>query len=82
VARKNDFMTELENKANGLLQREVDGKLLSSNFIPKGPCRPMTLFAAITNWLAGLLSKQKRNDFRPKEEEVILTLTTQVWHRM
>ncbi|CAO3675747.1 unnamed protein product [Umbelopsis vinacea] len=56
VARKNDFMTELENKANGLLQREVD---------------------AITNWLAGLLSKQKRNDFRPKEEEVILTLTTQ-----
>jgi hypothetical protein len=42
----------------------------------------MTLLAAITNWLAGLLSKQKRNDFRPKEEEVILTLTTQVWHRM
>jgi hypothetical protein len=76
-------MTELENKANGLLQREVDGKLLSSKFIQKGPaCRPMTLLAAITNWLAGLLSKQKRNDFRPKEEEVILTLTTQVWHRM
>jgi hypothetical protein len=50
-------MTDLENKANSLLQREVD---------------------AITNWLGSLLSKQKRNDFRPKEEDVILTLTTQV----
>lgn len=50
-------MTELENKANSLLQKEVD---------------------AITNWLGSLLSKQKRNDFRPKEEDVILTLTTQV----
>ncbi|CAM0136693.1 Exocyst complex component 5 [Umbelopsis sp. WA50703] len=56
VSRKNDFMTDLENKANSLLQREVD---------------------AITNWLGSLLSKQKRNDFRPKEEDVILTLTTQ-----
>ncbi|KAI9287599.1 exocyst complex component Sec10-like protein [Umbelopsis sp. AD052] len=56
VARKNEFMTELESKANSLLQKEVD---------------------AITNWLSSSLSKQKRNDFRPKEEEVFMTLTTQ-----
>ncbi|KAI8579596.1 hypothetical protein K450DRAFT_241761 [Umbelopsis ramanniana AG] len=56
VARKNEFMTELESKANSILQKEVD---------------------AITNWLSSSLSKQKRNDFRPKEEEVFLTLTTQ-----
>jgi hypothetical protein len=46
-------MTELENKANGLLQREVDGKLLSSKFIKKKSCLSTNDFACSYNKLAG-----------------------------
>ncbi|RUS21835.1 exocyst complex component Sec10-like protein [Endogone sp. FLAS-F59071] len=59
VNSKNAFMTNVENKANSTMQKEID---------------------AITNWLNIILAKQKKNDFRPKDDDIlVLSLATQVY---
>ncbi|RUS27397.1 exocyst complex component Sec10-domain-containing protein, partial [Jimgerdemannia flammicorona] len=59
VATKNAFMSNVERKANTAMQKEIDGACLSR-------------FGSITNFLSVQLAKQKKNDFRPKDDDILV----------
>jgi hypothetical protein len=51
----------MEGKINAVIQRSIDSMYIS---------RELGLISGITAWLSSLLGKQKKNDYRPKDEEM------------
>lgn len=67
VLFNNQTVSRLETGTNNLLQRVTDCMFASFTFyIPV----PWCLITAIINWLSVQLSKQKRNDFKPRNDDL------------
>lgn len=56
-------ISRLEGKINAVIQRSIDSEYISQMGLS-------VLMTGITAWLAILLGKQKKNDYRPKDEEM------------
>lgn len=54
ITFKNEFLQRLEIKLNAILKKNLDGSIL--------------LTTATCNWIETLFSKQKKTDFKPKDE--------------
>lgn len=74
VLFNNQTVNRMESGANTLLQRTVDGMSFlscSQSPVPKARSKSLTLLPlAIINWLSLQLTKQKRNDFKPRNDDL------------
>lgn len=65
VVYNNQTVSRIEGAANTFLQRLVDGVCLTDLV-----AHELTKLTAIVGWLAAQLAKQKRNDFKPRNDDI------------
>lgn len=65
----NQTLSRIEGGANGMLQRVADGMFQVAEDI-SGTVLIVTHFTAIIAWLTAQLAKQKRNDFKPRNDDL------------
>jgi len=65
VVFNNQTISRIENGANGLLQRVTDCMSLLLGFD-----HPFDWIAAVISWLSLQLGKQKKNDFKPRNDDL------------
>jgi hypothetical protein len=64
----NQTVSRIEGATNNLLQKTIDSERLSS--LAFTDCGILTMPTVIIAWLAAQLAKQKRNDFKPKDDDL------------
>ena len=68
VVFNNQTVSRIEGAANAFLQKMIDGEFTLSDFCS---LRPITRSgSAIVAWLSAQLSKQKKNDFTPRNDDL------------
>jgi len=66
VVFNNQIVNRIETGVNNLLQRITDGTFALGSFH-----KPLLInILAIINWLSAQLTKQKRNDFKPRNDDL------------
>jgi len=63
----NQTISRIEGTANNLLQRIADCQLILASYYDP---QLMFIYLAIVAWLSIQLAKQKRNDFKPRNDDI------------